>query len=123
MVSVMWYCTVFICYCEQEHSDDVLTSRTAITDLIECLCGLPYVMADWRCSTAVVKCLLSVMNNSHLCHPGSDPAADFLSSWAMVDLSYLTSSVTAFSVYVMQVPYLSLFIFSELSYVIKLVES
>jgi len=74
---------VLICYGEQGCLDDVLLSRTAITDLIECLCDLPRIVADWRCSVGIMKCLLTVINSSHLCHPGAD-TVDFLSSWAMV---------------------------------------
>lgn len=63
--------------------NDVLKSRTTITDLIEHLCDLPYIVADRRCSTAIIKCLLSVINNGHFGYPVSDNV-DSLSSWAMV---------------------------------------
>jgi len=90
---IMPFCNLFMerpSYydCAQECVNDVLKSRTAITDLIESLCHLPYVMADQRCSTAVIKCLLSVINNSQFDHPVSDKV-DSLSSWAMVFLSFL----------------------------------
>ena len=74
-----------LCCCGQEASDNVLMSRSSVTDLIQRLCDLPYVMADWQCSTAVIKCLLSVINNSYFSRPYSDAVGSF-SSWAMVGL-------------------------------------
>jgi len=80
----MKQCNIYITcviQCTQEWAESVLTSTADITQLIECVSELPYAMSDWRCSDAVIKCLLSMIVNSQ--RPHSDTVS-CLSSWAMV---------------------------------------